>query len=146
MTIGRTFSVYGLLCALGAGLVAACDPRFVHGSDLRPAEIHALAGTWEGRASLSYSSATDCTRVYGWRMQVADGNVTAEIIDPNRPNATPARFTSFVEYDGSVHAEVSVFGRDTAVLGTFNRDGFEGNTRARGCNYAVRLRQRPGGS
>ena len=144
MTFARAFMAYSLLGALGAASLAACDPRFVHESDLRPAEIQALRGTWEGRANLSYYTGKECTRVYQWTLKVADGNVSAEIIDANMPSATPARFTSFVDYDGSVHADLTVFGQDTFVLGTFNREGFVGNTKSRYCNYSIRLQRRPG--
>ena len=137
--------VYGLLCAFAAAPLAACDPRFVHKSDLRPAEIQRLAGTWEGEARLSYYTAEECpTKIYQWTMKVTNGNVAVEIIDPKKPKVAPARFTSFVDYDGSVHGDTTVFGRDTVILGTFNRSGFEGDTKSRYCNYSVRLRQRPG--
>ncbi len=146
MAATAKFMVYATVCTLSASMLTACDPRFVHGSDLRPSEIQALSGTWEGRASLSFSSANNCARVYQWTLQVDNGNVNGEIVDERTPNAPPARFTSFVDYDGSVHASVTAYGHPTSILGTFNRNGFSGEARASGCNYAVRLQRRAGTS
>ena len=146
MTATAKFMVYAAVCALGASTLTACDPRFVHGSDLRPSEVQTLAGTWEGRASLSFSSANDCARGYQWTLRVDNGNVAGEIVDERTPNAPPARFTSFVDYDGSLHADVNAYGRPTSILGTFSRSGFSGEARASGCNYAVRLSRREGPS
>ena len=131
--------VYAGLGALAAAGLAGCDPRFVRHSDLRPAEIQALAGTWQGEGALSFSNASDCTRVYLWTLRVKDGNVDGEIVDRRTPYAPHARFTSFVDYDGSVHATLNAYGRDTEVLGTFGRDSFTGTARSKGCNYAVHL-------
>ncbi|HEX9461903.1 MAG TPA: hypothetical protein VGB82_04825 [Alphaproteobacteria bacterium] len=122
--------------------LAACDPRFVHGSGLRPSEVPGLAGVWEGRGALSFSDDNRCPRVYLVKMRVGDGNVAGEMIDDAKTGTTPASFTTFVEYDGSLHATLRVDGRETNILGSFGRDNFTGTARAPGCTYVVRLRRR----
>ncbi len=121
--------------------LAACDPRFVHKSDLSPHEIATLSGTWAGRGTLSFSSKKDCPRIYLWTLRVGGGNVDGTIVDQETPNAPPATFTSFVDYDGSLHAGVRTKGHDLALLGSFNHDGFIGTARSDDCSYAVSLRR-----
>jgi len=120
-------------------VLGACDPRFVHESDLSAREIANLSGTWSGRASMTFSDRKDCPRVYLWRMQVAGGNVNGEVVDAETPDATPGTYSTFVEYDGTMHANLRTRGRELAVLGSFNRDGFRGTARSPDCNYAVSL-------
>lgn len=129
---------YALLAATLLAL-GACDPRFVHSSDLSAVQIEHLAGTWTGEGTLSFSSSNSCPRVYLWTMHVANGNVDGAFIDKATPNAQPATFSTFIDYDGSVHAEVLTSGTDFMVLGTFNRDGFSGTARSPLCRYALDL-------
>lgn len=120
-------------------VLSACDPRFVHQSDLNAREIANLSGTWSGRASMTLSGSKECPRFYLWRMQVADGSVNGEVVDAATPEATPGTYTTFVEYDGSMHANLRTRGRELAVLGSFTHDGFTGTARSQECNYAVSL-------
>jgi hypothetical protein len=122
--------------------LGACDPRFVHGSDLNPREVQQLSAVYEGTAALSFSSERDCVRVYRWTVRVASGNADGEIVDDKTPNATPSRFSTFIDYDGSLHVVVRLAGINTDVLGSFSRDSFSGTARAKECSYAVRLRRR----
>ena len=128
-----------LSLATTALALAACDPRFVHKSDLSPQEIATLSGTWTGRASLSYANRKGCPRVYLWTLHVGGGNVDGRVVDEQTPNAPPAAFTSFVDYDGSLHADLRTTGRDFAVLGSFSHDGFGGTARSADCIYALSL-------
>ena len=133
-------------CVAGlAALLAlsACDPRFVHKSDLSTREIVSLSGAWSGRGTLSFSSRNDCVKVYLWSLHVANGNADGTLVDERTPEATPGSFTTFVEYDGSLHASVRTRGHDFALLGSFNHDGFRGTARSdEGCNYTVSLSRR----
>ncbi len=118
-------------------MVGACDPRFVHESDLSVREIQSLSGTWAGRGALSFASQNYCPRVYLWTLRVGGGSVDGSLVDEKTPNAPPATFNSFVEYDGSLHAAVRTRGRDFALLGSFNHDGFKGTARSKDCSYTV---------
>jgi hypothetical protein len=132
-----------LFCAACGLVAAACDPRFVRPSDLRPAEVQRLAGLWEGRGSLNnMDSSNRCPRVYRISMEVGGGNVSGEMINDATPTTTPATFTSFLEYDGSFHAFVRVDTREMNILGAFSRDSFTGTARSTDCRYALRLRRR----
>ncbi len=132
-----------LFCTACGLLAAACDPRFVRGSDLPPAEVQRLSGVWEGRASLSTTdSANACPRVYRMSMDVGGGNVSGDMVDAAWPKTTPATFATFLEYDGSIHAFVRVDTREMNILGSFGRDSFTGTARSVDCRYAVRLRRR----
>lgn len=135
-----------MFCAACALILAACDPRFVHGSGLRPSEVQALAGVWEGRGSLSFAGSNRCPRAYLMSMHVGSGNVAGEMIDEAKQGTTPASFTTFVEYDGSLHASLRADGRDTNILGSFGRDSFNGTARAIDCIYVVRMRRRDAAS
>lgn len=130
-----------LSLAIGILALAACDPRFVHKSDLSPRQIGGLSGTWSGRGTLSFSNQKYCPRVYLWTLQVGDGNVDGSVVDEQTPNVAPATFTTFVEYDGSLHADVQTKGYDFALLGSFNHSGFTGTARSARCNYEVSLRR-----
>ncbi len=124
-------------------MAAACDPRFVRSSDLRPGEVQQLSGVWEGRGSLTaLDSANRCPRIYRMNIEVGGGNVSGEVIDDAHPTNTPATFTTFIEYDGSMHAFVRVDAREMNILGAFRHDGFTGTARTVECRYAVRLRHR----
>ena len=130
-------------CAIALLALGACDPRFVHKSDLNAREIVALSGTWTGRGSLSFSTRSDCAKVYLWTMHIAGGNVDGPVVDEQTPAATPGTFTTFVEYDGSLHASVRTKGHIFALLGSFSHDGFNGTARSDdGCNYALYLPHR----
>lgn len=122
-------------------VLGACDPRFIHKSDMSPREIVNLSGTWSGRGSLSFSNAQYCPRTYLWRMHVGGGNVDGQVVEEETPNAPPATFSTFVDYDGSVHADLRTKGRDFTVLGTFSHRGFEGTARSPVCSYTVFLRR-----
>lgn len=124
-----------LIAALG---LAACDPRLTPASNLSPREIQALAGVWEGRGTLRSGDA-DCPSVYLWTLRVGGGNVEGEAVDADRPHASPSRFTTFIDYDGTVRALARPGGRDTAVTGTFYRDRFAGDARNASCSYVLRL-------
>ena len=138
-------SRYVLLAAALLAL-AGCDPRFIHSSNLSATQIEHLSGTWTGEGTLSFSSANDCPRVYLWTMQVANGNLNGSFVDKNTPSAPPATFSTFIDYDGSIHAEVPTQGKDFFVLGTFNRGGFQGTARSTFCRYALSLSHRGQGS
>ena len=134
-------SVFVRYASLAAALLmlGACDPRFVHGSNLSTTEIEHLSGTWAGESTLSFASKNYCPRAYLWSLHVAGGNVDGSVVDKNTPLAPPATFTSYVDYDGSVHAAVRTAGRDFALLGTFSHHGFDGTVRSGDCNYAISL-------
>lgn len=133
----RYFAFAAAILVLGA-----CDPRFVHKSDLSPREIAALSGTWAGRGSLSFASQNYCPRVYLLTLRVGGGNVDGTVVDEKTPDAPPATFASFVEYDGSLHAALRTKGRDYALLGSFNHEGFVGTVRSENCSYTVFLDRR----
>lgn len=135
-----------LIIAAAVLALGACDPRFVHKSDLSPREIGNLSGTWTGRGSLSFASKNYCPRAYLWTMRVGDGSVDGSVVDAETPNAPPATFASFVDYDGSLNASVRTKGRDFTLLGSFNHDGFSGTARSADCSYAVSLRRRDAAS
>jgi hypothetical protein len=137
-----------LLVLLGFTL-GACDPRFVRESDMSPHEIQELAGVWTGTGSLSSTPMTPkgtdaiCPSIYLWTLRVAKGNVDGEIVDKETPRAPPSKFSAFVDFDGSIHAAARPDGRDTAILGSFQRSGsFTGTARSVACIYAVRLSRR----
>lgn len=131
-----------LSCAAAAALaLAACDPRFVHSSDLSPREVQTLAGVWQGQASLSFGSEYGCPRTYLWTVRVSGGTVDGGLVDQKTPNASPAQFSTFLDYDGSLHVSVRPNERPLDVLGSFSRDGFSGTARSKECVYAIRLRR-----
>ncbi len=125
---------------LALTLVAACDPRRVIPSDLKPNEVTALRGTWEGEGTLTFGESY-CPTNYLWTLRVADGNVEADIVDKATPNAPRARFTTYVDYEGGVFATVRPTGRDTNVRGYLSRNMFSGEAKSRECTYLVRLRR-----
>lgn len=133
------------LSRYAAGLAAvlaltACDPRFVHKSDLSAQQIASLSGTWSGRGFPSFSSRNNCPKLYLWSLHVANGNADGTVVDAETPEAAPGTFTTFVDYDGSLHASVRTRGRVFALLGSFSRNDFSGTARSDdGCNYAVSL-------
>jgi len=127
----------GVLALLALG---ACDPRYVHPSDLSAQEIGRLSGTWAGRVPLSFSNRKDCPRVYVMTLAVKDGAVNGTVLDTAFQNADPATFTTFVEYDGSMHGRVRTRGYDFALVGSFNHDGFKGTMRAEDCGYVMSIR------
>lgn len=133
------------LCAFALVALSACDPRFVHESDLNAHQVSLLAGTWSGKATMTFSNRKDCPRTYLWRMTVADGTVNGEVVNADYPDATPSTYSSFVEYDGTMHADLRTRGADLYVLGAFDHDGFNGTARTKDCNYIVTLRQAGGG-
>jgi hypothetical protein len=125
--------------------LAACDPRFVRESDLNAREIQNLSGVWQGQGSLAFSTFTTakidhpCPRFYLWTLRVNAGNVEGEVVSKDAPNAPRTRFTTFLDFDGSIHAFVRPDGRDTNVLGSFRRDGFTGQAKSQECGYVIRL-------
>jgi hypothetical protein len=125
--------------------VAACDPRFVRETDMSPQEIQNLSGVWQGQATLSFTALTTakldapCPRIYLWTLRVNAGNVEGEVVSKETPNAPRTRFTTFLDFDGSIHGFVRPDGRDTNVLGTFQRSGFTGTSKSVECGYVVRL-------
>jgi hypothetical protein len=129
------------LLALGA-----CDPRYLHPSDLNAREIGHLSGTWSGRVPLSFSNKSSCPRVFVMTVTVKGGTVNGTLADPRTPNADPATYTSFVEYDGSMHGAVRTKGYDFTLLGTFNHEGFKGTMRAEDCGYVMSLPREGNGS
>jgi hypothetical protein len=127
--------------------VGACDPRFVHESDLSAREVQALSGTWEGQGSLSFmlfSGGTrlnsPCPRTYLWTLRVKAGNVEGEVVNKETPNATPARFTTFLDFDGSIHGFVRLNNQDTNILGAFQHSGFAGQSKSTECAYVLTLK------
>ena len=133
----RSFLI-GLLAAL---FLAACDPRFIYESNLSPREIQALRGTWEGQSALSRSDERDCPEFYVWVFRVAGGNVEGDLVDRATPNAPHTRFTTFLDYDGSITVLARPGGRDMTVRGAFQRESFVGEAKARTCSYLLRLRR-----
>lgn len=126
--------------AVAAMALAACDPRLLRPSDLSAREIQTLAGVWEGRSSLS-SGEKDCPAGYLWKLRVGSGNVDGELVDEATPRAPPAKFSTFLDYDGTLRALVRPGGADTTISGTFYRDSFSGDSRSTRCAYIVRLRR-----
>jgi hypothetical protein len=133
-------------CAAAVLALGACDPRYVHPSDLSVQEIGHLSGTWSGRAPLSFSNKKECPRVFVVTLTVKDGTVNGTVINAAFLNAEPAIFTTFVEYDGSMHGFVRTRGYDLALLGSFNHDGFRGTARAQDCGYTMVLHHEGAGS
>lgn len=123
-----------------AHLLSACDPRLTPTSNLSPREVQTLAGIWQGRSPLTYGGKA-CTTGYVWTLRVAGGNVEGEVVDEATPRATPSKFTTFLDYDGSMHAQVRPGGDDTTVRGAFNRDSFSGDAKGKDCSYILRLRR-----
>jgi hypothetical protein len=128
----------GLLVVLS---LAACDPRVTYESKLSPREIQTLAGRWEGQSGLTRSDDKDCPQFYVWAFQVANGNIEGDVVDRATPNAPHARFTAFLDYDGSMTATARPGGRDTLVRGAFQRDSFVGEAKSQACSYRLRLRR-----
>lgn len=128
---------------LAAALLAACDPRLTPTSNLSPRDIQTLAGAWEGRGTL-LSGNSECPSSYAWTLRVGGGNVDGEIVDEATPRAPPSRFTTFLDYDGTLRALARPGGRDTAISGTFYRDSFSGQAKNPQCSYVLRLRRMAG--
>lgn len=126
---------------MAAVLLAACDPRLTPRSNLSPREIQALAGVWQGRSTLAFGG-KQCPAAYLWTLRVAAGNVDGEIVDEETPRAPATKFTTFLDYDGSLHAFARPGGRDTTIRGAFNRDNFSGESKSQECSYLVRLPRR----
>jgi hypothetical protein len=143
----RTLPLFGaLLIAIGL-VLSGCDPRFVRSSDLSPQEVQTLSGVWTGEASLSnpfVSQKTEdpCPRVFLWSMTVGKGNIDGEAVNKDTPKAPPARFNTFLDYDGSVHTVVRLNGQDTDLLGSFQRNSFSGQAKNACGSYVVRLSRR----
>lgn len=132
-------SRYALL-ATALALLGACDLVFVHHSDLTAVQIEHLSGTWAGEATINgATSYRSCPQGYLWTLHAANGNVAGSFVDKTTPKAPPATFTTFIDYDGSVHADVRTSGNDFFLLGTFNHDGFRGSVRTTGCYYVISL-------
>lgn len=129
-----------LLGAATAFTLGACDPRFNYESNLSPREIQALAGTWEGQSSLTFGQ-KECPTFYLWSLRVVSGNVEGSLVDKDTPNAPRARFTTFLDYDGTISALARPRGEDTSIMGAFQRDLFVGEAKAKSCKYALRLRR-----
>lgn len=142
-------SIRFAVLALVALVVAACDPRFVYESDMSARDIQNLSGVWQGQSSLSFTAFTTkkidepCPRSYLWTLRVNAGTVEGELVNKDTPNAPRTRFTAFLDFDGSIHSFVRPDGRDTNVLGSFQRSGFTGQSKSQECSYVIRLeRQR----
>ena len=131
-------------CAMALLALGACDPRFVHKSDLNAHEVSLLAGTWSGKATVTFSNKKDCPRTYLWTMEVAGGNVNGEVVNAEYPDASPSTYSTFVEYDGTMHADLRTRGQDLFILGAFDHDGFNGTARTKDCNYIVTLKHQGG--
>lgn len=127
-----------LLAALPLG---ACDPRFTYDSNLSPREIQALTGTWEGQSALHRENERGCPGFYLWSLRVANGNVEGSLVDRETPNAPRSRFTTFLDYDGSMTVLARPGGRDTLVRGAFQRDLFVGEAKSPTCTYLLRLKR-----
>jgi hypothetical protein len=130
---------FTLMLLVGLSL-AACDPRFNYESNLSPREIQALTGTWEGQSTLTLG-AKECPTHYLWSLRAANGNVEGSLVDKETPNAPRTRFTTFLDYDGSISALIRPRGEDTTVMGAFQRDVFVGEAKAKACKYVLRLRR-----
>ena len=126
-----------------AVVLAACDPRLRPDSNLSPREIQALSGTLEGRSSLS-SGEKDCPPYYLWTLRVGGGNVDGEIVNAETPRAPVTKFSTFLDYDGTLRALARPGGTDTTIQGTFHRDSFSGESKTARCAYNVRLRRTAG--
>jgi len=129
-----------LALLLAALVVAACDPRLVHTSNLTPREVQTLAGTWQGDSKMSFGE-ENCPRVYLWTMKVAQGSAEGSLVDEKTPNAPATIFKTFVDYDGTLNAFARPGGRDTNIRGAFNRDNFTGEAKSERCAYLIRLRR-----
>jgi len=121
--------------------LGACDPRFAYDSNLSPREIQTLTGTWEGSSAVNRSIASDCPAFYVWSLRVANGNVEGSVVDRDTPNAPRTRFTTFLDYDGSITVNARPGGRDTLIRGAFQRDRFVGESRGPACVYILRLQR-----
>jgi hypothetical protein len=121
--------------AIAVLAVAACDPRFVHKSDLSVHEVEQLSGWWSGQGYLTFSNSRECVKSYLWTLRVEAGNVNGKVVDAATPDAIPATFETFVEYDGTLHASIRTRGTNLALLGSFNHRGFEGTARSEKCIY-----------
>ena len=128
------------MALVAAASLAGCDPRFNYETNLSPRDIQTLTGTWEGQSSLSLGE-KECPTSYLWSLRVANGNVAGSLVDKETPNAPPTRFTTFLDYDGSMTALVRPGGWDTTVRGTFQRDSLAGETKSKACNHRMRLRR-----
>jgi hypothetical protein len=128
----------GLLAVLS---LAACDPRLTYESNLSLREVQTLAGVWEGQSGITWSDDNDCPRFYVWAFRVANGNVEGDVVDRATPNAPRAKFTTFLDYDGSMTATARAGGRDTLIRGAFQRDSFVGEAKSKACSYRLRLRR-----
>lgn len=124
-----------------AVLLGGCDPRFVYQTNLSPRELQALTGTWEGSSSLSREETRGCPTFYVWVLRVANGNVEGDLVDRDTPNAPHTKFTTFLDYDGTISALIRPRGQDMKIQGVFQRDSFAGETHSAGCSYRVRLRR-----
>lgn len=133
------FVRFAMLIAV-AHLVSACDPRLTPTSNLSPREVQTLAGVWQGRSSLSFGD-KECTSGHLWTLRVTGGNVEGELVDELTPRAPPSKFTTFLDYDGSMRALVRPGGQDMTVRGAFNRDNFAGDSKSKDCAYLLRLRR-----
>lgn len=133
----RSFLI-GLLAILS---LSACDPRFTYELNLSAREIQSLAGRWEGQSGIAWSDDKDCPQFYVWTFRVANGNVEGDVVDRATPNAPHTKFTTFLDYDGSIAATARPGGRDTLVRGAFQRDSFVGEAKSKACSYRLRLRR-----
>jgi len=137
--------------AISALILAGCDPRFVHESDLNAREVQTLSGVWTGEASLTtpFRAKTygedACARFFLWTFRVANGNVDGEVVNKATPKAPPSHFSGFLDYDGSVHAVARLDGHDADVVGSFSRRSFSGQAKSDCGAYVIRL-ARQGGS
>lgn len=131
-----------LFCiGLAALALGACDPRFAYESNLSPREIQNLAGTWEGPSGLTREDERGCPTFYVWVLRVANGNVEGDLVDRETPNAPHSRFTTFLDYDGTITTVARPGGRDLMVRGAFQRDRFVGEAKGKACSYILRLRR-----
>ena len=124
-------------------LLGACDPRLTPTSDLTSREVQSLAGVWTGRSTLR-TGERYCPANYLWTLRVGGGNIDAEVVDADTPRAPPTKFTTFIDYDGSMSAFTRLGGRDTNVRGAFIKDGFAGQSQSQECSYFIRLRRASG--
>jgi len=139
--------LFGVLLVAIAFVLSGCDPRFERASDLNPQEVQNLSGVWSGEASLSnpfVSRTTEdpCPRIFLWTMTVGKGNIDGEVVNKETPRAPPARFNTFLDYDGSVHTVVRLNGQDSDLLGSFQRNSFSGQAKNACGSYVVRLSRR----
>jgi hypothetical protein len=127
--------------------LAGCDPRFVRSSELSPQEVQNLSGVWVGEASMSTpfrAKTTEdvCPRVFLWTLRVAKGNVDGEVVNKDTPKAPPTRFSTFLDYDGTIHGVARLDGRNTDVVGAFQHSSFNGQAKNDCAAYVVRLSRR----